>query len=156
MLTIDTARTVPVQEDLTTDETRLQILRGLEHMFRVDKPLAAATALVLGEWGVLNSDGKMERPGATGVPNTYLVFAGTERFDVVATGKVTLVFGSHIVASTSQFDTGPHYEVGDPLTAKTLGHGEAILTAATDPADAILARVVEFVDGKLTFETIRN
>jgi hypothetical protein len=155
MLTIDVARTVPVQEDLTKDETRLSVLRGIEKMYRVDKPLAASTQLLLGEWGVLNSEGKLERPGSVGLPNTYLVFAGSERYDVVATGKVTTIFGSHIVASTDQFDTGVDYEVGDALTAKDYGGGAAGLTKASEP-DAVLARVVEFVAGKLTFETVRN
>lgn len=155
MLTVDTARTVPVQEDLTQDNSTLSVLRGIERMFRVDKPLAEGVSLLMGEWGVLNAEGKMERPGATGVANTFLVFAGSERYDVQATGKVTLIMSSQIIASTTLFDAGVQMDVGTALTVKTLGHGEAYLTTASGP-DAILARVIECVGGKLTFETVRN
>lgn len=155
MLTIDVARTVPVQEDLTKDDLRLSVLRGLEKMFRVDKPLASSVELGKGEWGVLNAEGKMERPGAVPVPNTYLVFAGTERYDVKATGKVTTIMNSQIIAATDLYDTGVTLEVGDPLTVKDLGAGEAYLTKASGD-EPVLARVVEHVAGKLTFATVQN
>lgn len=152
MQTIDSNRVVPVTEDLTTDDGRLQVLRGLEKMYRVDKPYAAGVELAMGDWGVLNPDGKMERPGASASDATYLVFSGTERFDVKATGKVTLVFNSAIVASTSNYDAGGDYTPGLGLTVKSLGAGFAGLTPA-ETGDPVLARVVEFVDGKLTFQT---
>jgi len=153
-VTINDARTVPVQEDLTTDDLRLQVLRGLETMFRADKPLAPATELLTGEWGVLNSDGQVERPGATPVANTYPVFCGTERYDVKATGAVTLILGSHVVLKTNQFDETADYEVGDALTVKDYSAGEAHVTKASS-GEPVLGQVLEVGDGWLVFETRR-
>lgn len=150
--TINDARTVPVQEDLTKEDLRLQVLRGLETMFRADKPLVAGEELLTGEWGVLNADGQVERPGATPVPNTFLVFCGTERYDVKATGQVTLVLGSHIVAKTSRYDESVEYAIGDALTVKDLGGGEACVTKAS-AGEVALGMVLQVGDGWLVFET---
>lgn len=153
MVAVSDIRTVPVGEDLTTDELRLQVLRGIEKMYRVDKPLATGVALGLGEWGVLGADGTVSRPTATPVAQTYLCFAGTDRFDVKATGQVTLIMNSPIIAKSNRFDTTQTYAVGDYLTVKDLGAGEAFLTkqASTEPK---LARVQEVGDGYLVYETL--
>jgi hypothetical protein len=154
VVAISDARVAPITEDLTTEELRLSVVRGLESMFRVDVPLASAdTVLGLGEWAVVNSDGKAERAGAVPVGNTYLVFAGTDRFDVKATGKVTLIKSWPIVAKSSRYDDGQSYAVGDLLTVKDLGGGESYLTLAAT-GEAALARVSAVGTGWLEFETL--
>lgn len=145
-------RTVPVGEDLTTDETRLQVLRGLETMKRVDKPLAAGATLGLGEWGVLQADGTVARATSSAVRMSFPVFCGTDRFDVKATGQVTLIMNSLIMAKTSLFDPSPTYAIGDGLVVKLVS-GKSVLTKVTS-TEPIVARVVELADGLLTYETV--
>ena len=150
---ISDVRISPVGEDLTTEENRLSILRGLERMHRVDKPYATGEAFVMGEWAVLNADGKLERAGATPVPNTYLVFAGTDRFDAKATGQCTILMASQVVAKTSQYDDTASYAVGDYLTVKDLGGGESSVTLHTG-GEVAVAKVVEVGAGFLVYETM--
>lgn len=150
---ISDIRTVPVGEDLTKEEGKLSILRGLENMHRVDKPLADGADFALGEWAVLQADGTLARPGATPVPQSYLVFAGTDRFDVAATGQVTIIMASEVIAKSSQFDSGVSYAVGDALTVKDLGGGEAVLTKQAG-TESVLARVLEVGADYLVYQTL--
>lgn len=152
--TISAGRIAPVTEDLTTEELRLSVLRGIERMFRVDKPLASSSVVLeLGEWAVLNADGKLERAGATPVVNTYPVFCGTDRYDVAATGQATIIMASQIIAKTSVFNTSLTYSVGDFLTVKDLGGGESRLTKHTANEVAV-AKVVEVGADYLVYETM--
>jgi len=157
MLTISDARVVPVTEDLTTEELRLSVLRGLETAFRVDKPVGVGVELETGDWAVLGADGKLALPGASGVPQTYLVFSGTERYDARATGQATIFMNSNLIVKTSKFNTAESYEVGDTLTYK-LVTGVPKLTKGVIGVDAILGFVVETHpdDAYLVFETTKN
>jgi len=150
---ISSERTVPVQEDLTTEDLSLQVIRGLETMFRADKPFASGVSLVDGEWGVLQSDGTVARASSTPVPNTYPVFCGTNRFDSHATGQVTLILGGGPVLKTNRFDDGQSYAPGDFLTVKDLGGGESSVTkqAGSDPR---LGKVIEVGADYLVFELL--
>lgn len=148
---ISASRIVPISEDLTQEDLRLAVLRGTEKMFRVDKPVAAGVSLVDGEWGVLNDEGKVERPGVTAVPNTYLCFAGTDRFDAHATGQVTLIMNSKIIVKTTKFDVGgPGYHVGDYLTVK----GDAAVVTLAADGEPRLAKVNQVGDGFLVYEVL--
>lgn len=153
VVAISDARVAPISEDLTTEELRLSVTKGLETMFRVDVPLAAGVELGLGEWAVVNADGKAERAGAVPVGHTYLVFAGTDRFDVKATGKVTLIKSWPIQAKSNRYDDTQSYAVGDLLTVKDLGGGESSVTKAAT-GEAALARVVTVGNGWLEYETL--
>lgn len=154
VVAISDARVAPITEDLTTSEQRLSVTRGLESMFRKDYKLATTdTVLGLGEWAVINADGKAERAGAVPVGQTYLVFAGTDRFDVKATGQVTLVASWPIQAKSSVYDNGQSYAVGDLLTVKDLGGGESALTKAAT-GEAAMARVLAVGSGWLEYETL--
>mgnify|MGYP001567462525 CR=1 FL=1 len=153
-VSISDIRTSPIGEDLTTEELRLSVVRGIETMFRIDYALAdASTELLLGEWGCLNAQGKVERPGAVPVKNTFICWAGTERYDVKATGQVTLIAHSNIVAKTSRYDDTQSYVVGDDLTVKDLGGGEAGVTKAAG-AEVVLARVLEVGTNFLTISIL--
>lgn len=147
-----TSNLVPLQQDLTKESLSLSILRGIESMFRVDKKLAPGVELTLGEWGVLESDGTVGRPGATPVANTFLVFCGTERYDVHATGQVTLIMNSNVIAKTDKFAPAS-YLVGDEMTVKDLGAGQAILTKAL-AGEYVLARVVEVGNGYIVVDVV--
>lgn len=141
----------PIQEDLTSENVALEITRGLESMIRADKPLKAGVTFELGEWGVLNASGEMEKATATPVPQTYLIWSSTNRLDVKATGNVTIIQNSGVVAETRLFKTDDSYPVGAPLTVK-LVLGKSILCVA-GVGEPILARVVSKVGDVLEFET---
>jgi hypothetical protein len=153
VVAVSDIRVAPIGEDLTKEDLSLSVLRGIENMYRVDKKLAAGAFFAKGEWAVLNSDGKVERPGVTPVGATYLVFCGTDRFDSHATGQVTLIMSHPVVAKTSRFDVGQTYGVGDYLTVKDLGAGEAFVTKQAG-TEVKLARVLEVGNGYLVFETL--
>lgn len=137
-------RIVPVKEDLTTPFNQLEIVRGWEKMHRVDKDLATGVEFLLGDWAVLGDNDKLTRPTTTPVANTFLVIAGTDRFDVAATGKCTIVMASKIMVRTTKFAPGS-YHVGSMLTVSDLGAGEAhvslVTDAATQPALAMVTKV---------------
>jgi len=142
----------PVGEDLTTEDLGLSVLRGLETMHRVDEKVRAGVSLLNGEWGVLADDGFVDRPTASPVHNTYLCFAGTNRFDSKATGQVTLIESGPIIVKTSRFapDT---YHNGDLLTVKDLTHGEACVSKAGS-GDPALAKVREVGTNYLVYEVL--
>lgn len=146
-------RVAPIGEDLTKDSYELEVLRGLESAYRVDKKIASGATFLKGEWAVLDADSKASRPTATPVANTYLVFCGTDRFDSKATGQVTLLMGKSLIAKSSRYDTGQSYAVGDFLTVKDLGGGEAFVTKAGG-GEPRLASVLEVGTDYLVFETL--
>ena len=150
---ISDSRIVPVAEDLTTEELGLSIIRGLETMKRVDKKFADGVEFLAGEWAVLQDDQTCVRASASPVPNTYLVFLGTDRFDSHATGQITLLMNSIVMAKTTRYDKNPSYSTGDYLTVKDLGGGESMLTLQSS-AEPKLAKVIEVADGVMTFETL--
>lgn len=150
IVTVDEARTVPVQEDLTTEELSLAVLRGNESMHRVDKKLSAGVSLLTGEWAVL-SNGELVRPNTTPVANTYLVMSGTDRFDVKATGKATLIMNSNVIVKSNKYNQGGSYSSGTLLTVKNLGSGEAVVTPASN-GEFVLAKVQEVGQGYLVYE----
>lgn len=156
MNVISDIRTVPVGEDLTTEETRLSVLRGFEHMNRVDFPLAVGATLDLGEWAALQADGTVARPTTTPVALTYLVMAGTDRFDTKATGQVTCVMNSLIVAKTTRYKTDDVLVPGSPLTAKLIAAGPSAGVAGLtlqSGSQPIHGRCISVAGGVLTFST---
>ena len=148
---ISASRIAPIQEDLTTEELRLSVIRGIENMFRVDKKLASGESLELGEFGVLKDDGSVERPGATPSAASYLVFCGSERFDSKATGQVTLIMNSNCIVKSSRFNQAGSYSVGTELAVKDLGAGEAHVTPASN-GEFCVGKVVEVGSGYLVYE----
>ena len=151
---IGQASIVPVSTDLTTEFGALEILRGFEQMKRVDRKIQANTALNKGEWGVLNDDGTISRPTSTPARMTFLCFAGTQQFDAAATGQVTLIENSLVQIQTTLFDPNPTYHVGDGLTVKDLGGGEAYVTKSAG-SEPVLARVVSPpTNGVIVYDTV--
>lgn len=146
---------VPVKEDLTKEDLRLAITRGFENMFRKDHKLAPNTELLLGEWGVVGDDGMVSRPAATPSRSTYLVLCGTERSDVHATGQVTLIKNSNVIAKSTRYNVAQTYSVGMELTVKNLGAGEAGLTPAA-AGEPVLATVEALGDGFIEFAVVAS
>lgn len=153
VVAISDIRVAPIGEDLTTDDLSLNVLRGIESMYRVDRKVATGADFVRGEWAVLNTDGKAERPGGVGVANTFLVWSGSDRFDSHITGQVTLIMSHPVIAETNKYDTGFNYDIGNFLTVKDVGPGTAYVTKWTS-GDAKLAVVVDVKSGSLVFRTL--
>lgn len=153
VMSIDSNRIVPVQEDLANESYKLDIIRGLDSMIRKDYKVAAGVTLEEGEYAVLNGSNELVKPTATPVANSYLVFLGTDRYDVAATGKCTVVVNSGIIARTTQFKAGDPYQVGSPLTVKLDGtKGLLCLAGVGEP---VLGRVSEVGSGYLVYESVR-
>lgn len=147
IVAISDDRTVPVQEDLTTEELKLSVLRGFENANRVDYKFKDGESFEMGDWAVLNADGELEAPGAGAVANTYLVFSGNDRFDAKATGQCTVFVNSNLVVKTNKFAAGA-YAPGTQLTAKG---GKLIGVAASN--DPCLGQVIEATSDYLIYET---
>lgn len=155
MIGIDTSRVVPVTEDLTTSELSLSFLRGTEKMFRCDRKLAGGANLLSGEWAVLGTDNTLSRPGTVPVAATYLVMAGTDRFDVQATRQATIIMNSNIVVKSDRFNKAGTYAVGTELTVKNLGAGEAVVTPAS-VGEYVFGKVSEVGQGYLVYEVFTS
>lgn len=153
VVAVSDIRVAPIGEDLSTSDLSLDILRGFEKMYRVDKKIATGAFFAKGEWAVLNVDGKAERPSTTPVGGSYLVLCGTDRFDSRATGQVTLIMSHPVVVKTTHYDVGQTYNVGDYLTVKDLGAGESLVTS-WGTGEPKHARVIEVGNGYLVFETL--
>lgn len=151
LIGINEARIAPVTEDLTTPFSNLEILRGFERANRVDRKVAAGVNFKAGEYGVLGNDGLLHRPSTTPNVASYLIFAGTDRFDAKATGQATTFEASAMVIKTDLYDTGASYTVGDLLASKDRGAGEADVTKATSGQWAI-GKVTEVGSGYLVYE----
>jgi hypothetical protein len=134
---------VPLTEDLLDPEYKLEIIRGLEGLIRVDKKIADGETFEEGDWAVLNDNDELVAPTATPAANTFPVWAGNSegRSDVHATGKATILMGGRFIYKTSKYDSNPSYSVGSPLTVKDLGGGELTPTLQSG-SEPILARVV--------------
>jgi hypothetical protein len=151
---VNSAKVAPVAMDLTKDFDAFTLTRGVENSFRVDKKLVPGIDFEAGDWGVLNADNEIEKPGATPVRQTFLIITGTNRYDVKATGQVTIIMNT-VFCKTNRFDKAQVYAVGDLLTVKDLGGGEAWVTraAAGEPA---LAMVTEVGATTIEFKVLEN
>jgi len=147
IVAISDDRTVPVQEDLTTEDLKLSVLRGFENANRVDFRFKDGESFSAGDWAVLNADGELETPGASSVPNTYLVFSGNDRFDAKATGQCTVFVNSALVVKTNKFASGV-YTPGKLLTAK----GGKLIGLATT-GDEVFGQVIEATADYIVYET---
>jgi hypothetical protein len=151
---ISDIRTVPVGEDLTKEDIRCQIIRGMEQAHRADVKLASpSTVLLTGEYAVLNSAGKAVRSSATPLGESFLVFSGTDRFDARATGNITLIMSFGQIVKSSVYDTGAVYAVGSYLTVKDLGAGESKLTLRSG-VEPRIGRVLEVGTGYLVYQIL--
>lgn len=145
---------VPLTEDLTTDQHKLDIILGLEEAMRrtEDVKMADGETFEEGDWAVKNDSNELVTAGSTGVPNTYPVWAGNkDRYDVHATGKCTVIPATQFVYRTTKFDTGiSDYHAGDKLTVKS----GKVPTRAGD-SDAVLATVHRApVDGVMEIKVL--
>lgn len=152
VVSVSDIRVAPIGEDLSTSDLSLDVLRGFEKMYRVDKKIATGAFFAKGEWAVLNVDGKAERPSTTPAAGSYLVLCGTDRFDSRATGQVTLIMSHPVIIKTSNFEPQT-YNVGDYLVAKDLGGGESTVTS-WGTGEPKHARVLEVGNGYLVYETL--
>lgn len=130
---------VPLTQDLTEESHKLDIIRGLEGVIRIDKDIADGVTLAEGQWAVLKDDDTLDVPAATPVANTYPIWAGNAdgRSDVHATGKATMLQGGRFIYRTTMFDASlASASVGTAITVKASG-----LPTAQAGTEVVLARV---------------
>ena len=147
----------PIATDLLGSPTDLNVLRGLVEMKRADYPYGSGVSLVKGEWAVLQADGTVARATSTPAKASFLVFAGNDRYDARATGAVTLILNSAIVASTVYYDDTASLAPGDGLTAKFLAAGANTGKsglAKVSGSDPVHAYVTHVAGGVLTFNVV--
>jgi len=113
----------PIAQDLLGGNLDLEITYGLVEAKRIDYPYGAGVSLVKGEWGVLQADGTIARATSTPAKASFLVFAGNDRYDSRATGMLTMIVNSAIVAKTVYYDDTASLAPGDGLTVKLLAVG---------------------------------
>ena len=131
---------VPLTQDLTEESHKLDIIRGLEGVIRIDKEIASGVILAEGQWAVLGDDDTLSMPAAVPVANTYPIWAGNadERSDVHATGKATMLQGGRFIYRTTMFGASlSSASVGSPITVK----GGKLPVLGVEGTDVILARV---------------
>ena len=131
---------VPLTRDLTEESYKLDIIRGLEGVIRIDKTIGADLIFAEGEWAVLQDDDTLGEPGPAAVANTYPIWAGNadERSDVHATGKATMLQGGRFIYRTTMFGASlSSASVGSPITVK----GGKLPVLGVEGTDVILARV---------------
>jgi hypothetical protein len=143
----------PITVDLRTQDNRMDIIKGLEHISYKDEVLAAGVTCEMGDWLVKNSSNAMEVPGASAVANTYPVVTGNDSLDALATGNVTLIVGGGFLYRTTKYVAGS-YTNGQNLTVK----GSVQVPVAASGSDPVLARVYAAPDAKgiMTIEVLNR
>jgi len=147
---------VPLSEDLTVDDHKLDIFIGMEEALKNtdDVPFKAEEEFAEGDWAVKSSAGELEEASDAGVYNTYPVWAGNaDRYDVHATGKGTIITTGGWVYRTTKFDTSiTDYADGEALTVK-----DGKVPTRAGGSDAVLARVYKApVDGIMEIQVTRG
>lgn len=139
----------PISVDLRTEDQRMDIIKGMEHLNVKDEVLASGLSVEAGDWLVKGAS-SMGLPTSSAAANTFPVWVGNDQYDAQATGKVTLIIGGGFIYRTTKFVAGS-YTAGMNLTVKDLGGGEKVPSAAgsTDP---VLARVYTAPDSKGVME----
>jgi len=143
----------PISVDLRAEESKLDIIKGLENVSTMakDEPLAASVVVDIdqGEWMVKSAAG-LALPGVVPVANTYPVLTGNTQFDSLATGQLTILIGGGFIYRTTKFVPGS-YTVGQNLTVKDLGAGQRVPSAA-GAGEPIVGRVYTAPDSEGVME----
>lgn len=142
----------PISEDLRKEDTRMDIVKGIEHVNYKDEACPSSLSLEAGDWVEKTATGVAAPANAAGKPNVYPVLVGNDQLDSQATGKVTLAIGGGFVYRTTKYVAGS-YTVGQNLTVRSLGGGEKVPSAAGG-SDAIVARVYNAPDAKGVMEIL--
>jgi hypothetical protein len=145
---------VPITEDLRKEDSRMDIIKGIEHIAPKDEVMTAgvlSAGCEAGDWLVKGANG-LEIPGLSAVANTYPVWVGNDQLDAKASGKATIIVDGGFIYRTTKYVAGS-YTVGMNLTVKGLGAGEKVPSAAAG-SDPILARVYTAPDSKGVMEIL--
>jgi hypothetical protein len=140
----------PISVDLRTEDLRMDIIKGIEHLNIQDEALNSVLQgqdlVETGDWLVLESDNTLNVPTTTAVANTFPVWVGNDQYDSQATGQATIILGGGFLYRTTKFVPGT-YTNGQALTVKDLGGGERVPSAASG-SDPVLCRVYKTPDSQ--------
>jgi hypothetical protein len=139
----------PIAEDLRKEDTKFDIIKGIEHISYIDGKLDSGD-VEEGDWVIKTATG-FGAPTST-AKFSYPVVTGNNRYDALATGNVTVAIGSGYIYRTSKFVAGS-YTLGQALTVKDLGAGQKVPSAAGG-TDVICGRVHSFDAAKGIMEIL--
>lgn len=148
----------------------LSLITPVNDTFRRDVELAdptlldptETTALIQGEWVVLNSAGKATRVGASSVRGALQVFTQKGDFSAQSIGKVAVLQLHEYEAETTMFADGLTPAVGDPLTVKAstvdsvAGRSALAAAASGDYVYGFVTKTPATNGGKLRFSKSTN
>jgi hypothetical protein len=147
----------------------LDLITPVNDVFRRDFEVAdtdllnptESDSLVQGEWLALDSDGKLERVGASSVPRAWQMFTQKGDFAAQALGKTCVLQAHEYEAETDIFDSALTYAIGDELTVKAITVDSVTrsgltndVTAGTDYVYAIVTKLPDNNDSKLRYQTV--
>lgn len=122
-------------------EYTAEIIRGWPYDGSLDRnePIKAGVTLTNGDWVAKQTDGTVDKSGASATAFVGLVIQGNgDSGSSVNSNKAVTLWGNFI-AKISNYDTGASYAPGSPLTAKL---GKLTLATGTDP---IVGHVLDVV-----------
>lgn len=122
-------------------EYTAEIIRGWPYDGSLDRnePIKASVTLTNGDWVAKQSDGTVDKSGASANAFVGLVIQGNGDSGSAVNSNKAVVLWGNFIAKISNYDTGASYAPGSPLTAKS---GKLTLATGTDP---IVGHVLDVV-----------
>lgn len=130
-------------------ERNAEIIRGWPYDGSLDRaePIKAGVTLSNGDWVAKQTDGTVDKTGATASAKAGLVMVGNgDAGSAAASGKAVVVWSNFIVKVSNY--TADTYAANDDLTVKSGKLAKGV--AGTDPIVGTVLEVVAAVAGKKT------
>jgi hypothetical protein len=122
-------------------EYTAEIIRGWPYDGSLDRneTIKSSVTLTNGDWVAKQSDGTVDKSGASASAFVGLVIQGNGDSGSAVNSNKAVVLWGNFIAKISNYDTGASYAPGSPLTAKS---GKLTLATGTDP---IVGHVLDVV-----------
>lgn len=127
-------------------EYTAEIIRGWPYDGSLDRnePIKSGVTLTNGDWVAKQSNGTVDKSGATASNFVGLVIQGNGDSGSAVNSNKAVVLWGNFIAKISNYDTGASYAPGSPLTAKL---GKLTLAISTDP---VVGHVLDVVTSSTT------
>lgn len=122
-------------------EYTAEIIRGWPYDGSLDRneTIKSSVTLTNGDWVAKQSDGTVDKSGASANAFVGLVIQGNGDSGSAVNSNKAVVLWGNFIAKISNYDTGASYVPGSPLTAKS---GKLTLATGADP---IVGHVLDVV-----------
>lgn len=110
----------------------VEVIRGWPYDGSLDRnePIKAGVTLTNGDWVEKQTDGSVDKVGATATNSVGVVIQGNGDSASAVNSKRAVVLWGNFLAKVSNFDATATYAPGSKLTAKA---GKLTLATGTDP-----------------------